>query len=441
VSVGRRCSVLWLLSIILFSSVTHARAFDFNDDGWEGTSELLELARGRLGRDRVELVATLDYGVLGAGDGVLVLHPESKLNAVEVGAFLSAGGRLALLDDYGVGSDLLGRFQIQRLGAPLRPAQSLRQNPNLAVAVPAVQSVAGQEQGRHPVVAHVDRVITNHPSALGHPNLTPVLTIPAQGEPDATLAVTGIIGHRGRLFAMGDPSVVINLMLRYPGNRALAEGLVDYLLEEDSWGRRGGKLYLLSNSFGQHGHYGGKGGLVADVREALASLGDRFAETRQNGLSDLWALVLACFAVFGTVAWVGSMATRVYGRTAPRYALGTPLVAQGGVAGHAAQLGAPTTRPAFALLELRSALEEGIAVRLGISQPGPNLLEEIDRQGALGQRSSGDLRQLLAELDQVSQAVSRHQPVNVTKTRLGNLQARVSAILDEIDQRTGRKQV
>ena len=94
--------------------------------------------------------------------------------------------------------------------------------------------------------------------------------------------------------------------------------------------------------------------MMADLREALGGLGDRFAELREHGLSDLWALVLASFAVFGAVAWVGSMATRVYGRTPPRYAVPTPLGAQGGVAGHAAQLGAPTTRPAFALIENQS---------------------------------------------------------------------------------------
>jgi hypothetical protein len=431
----------WFIGIFLFAGVAQARGFDFNDDGWEGTSGLLEIARNRLGRERVELVATLDYGTLGSGDGVLVLHPETKLNAVEVGAFLSAGGRLAILDDFGVGSDLLGRFQIQRLGAPIRPAQSLRQNPNLAVAFPAVQSVAGQEQGRHPIVSRVDRVITNHPTALGHPNLTPVLTVPADGEPDATLAVTGIIGHRGRLFAMGDPSVLINLMLRYPGNRALGEGLVDYLVDEDTWGHRGGRLFLLANSFGQHGHYGGRGGVVADVREAVGSLGDRLAETREQGLSDLWALILAAVAIFGAAAWVGSMATRVYRRADPRYTVATPLIAQAGIAGHLARVGAPAAEPVFALLELKSALEEGIAVRLNLGAHCPDLLEEIDRQGALGKGSSSELRRLLAELDQASQAMNRQRQVKVSKSRLGMLRARVAAVFREMDERIGRKQV
>ena len=44
--------------------------------------------------------------------------------------------------------------------------------------------------------------------------------------------MTGIIAKSGRLFAMGDPSVVINEMLRYPGNRAFASGLLKYLVGE-----------------------------------------------------------------------------------------------------------------------------------------------------------------------------------------------------------------
>jgi hypothetical protein len=209
-------------------------AFSVNDENWEGTSELLEIARAKLGRERVRVVATLNYGELTPADGVLVLAPRVELDYAELSAFLRAGGRLAVLDDYGTGAKLLQRFQIQRIQAPLRPARVLRSNSQLAIAVPAVQQVAGHEQGRHPVVADVDQLVTNHPTALTHPNLTPVLKIPAIGEPDAALAVTGIIVDRGRLFAMGDPSAVINLMLRYPGNRAFAAGLASYLVEADT---------------------------------------------------------------------------------------------------------------------------------------------------------------------------------------------------------------
>jgi hypothetical protein len=421
-------------------SKLRAGSFDFNDQGWEGTSELVELARARLGRERVELAATLEYGALKPEDGVLLLRPLGKLNPVEIGAFLGQGGRLAVLDDFGAATDLLSRFQIQRLGAPLRPAQSLRNNPNLAIALPTVQNVAGQEQGRHAVVSRVERVVTNHPTALGHPSLTPVLTIPAVDEPDATLAVTGIIGRKGRLFAMGDPSVFINLMLRYPGNRALAEGLVDYLVDQDSWGRGGGKLYILANSFGQHGHYGGGGGVAGDLRDALENLKESVREARERGLSDTAAVLLAALTLGGALWWLGSIATRVYRRPLPRYAFASPLVAQGGVAGRAAVLGAESTPEALAVLELRAALEERLTLRLGLPPGGSprEFIREIDRQGALSRRSSELLTKLLEELGRVADRMSRHQKISLGQAELASIRQRTEALLREMDQSTGR---
>ena len=234
--------LLGLLTLVLgisWPARADAAAFDFNDSSWEGGSEFLALARTRLGSSRVEILATVDWERLRPADAVLFMHPTVEVDYDEASAFLRAGGRVAVLDDFGKGDALLSRFHIRRIAAPLRPARALRDNPNYAIAIPSVQVVAGQEQGRHPVVAQVRELVTNHPAAFTHPNLTPVLELPAQGEPSATLAVTGIIVNRGRLFAMADPSATMNLMLRYPGNRSFAEGLVDYLVEDDSLGTSG----------------------------------------------------------------------------------------------------------------------------------------------------------------------------------------------------------
>ncbi len=202
--VVRRALVFGCVLAVLSAWASVARAaFEVSDTTWEGCSELFELAKKRLGRDRLEIAATLDYSKLTPKDGVVILHPEVQLDYAELSAFLRAGGRLALLDDHGSADKFLARFQIFRVRAPLSPAKMLRDNPNLPIAEPAVQIVAGQEQNRHPITQNVDSVVTNHPTALTHPNLTPVLTIAARGEPDATLAVTGIIMNRGRLFADG----------------------------------------------------------------------------------------------------------------------------------------------------------------------------------------------------------------------------------------------
>lgn len=430
-----------VLTGLLVAPSSHAASFGFKDRGWEGTSEFVALARQKLGKNRVKPVQTLDYGRLTRADGVIMLHPVVSLDYDEIGAFLRAGGRLALLDDYGTGAALLEHFHIQRIAAPRRPAQMLRHNPQLAIAVPAVQVVAGYEQGRHPIVAHVDKLVTNHPTALVHPNLTPVLTIPAVGEPNATLAVTGIIASRGRLFAMGDPSAVINLMLRYPGNRAFAQGLIHYLIEDDTWGKRGGALYLVEGHFGQRGHFGGVSSLSENLREYADGLSDLVSDTRRSGLPDSVALVLASLVALASVLWAALNATRLYRRRLPRYAVPTALVAQGGVAGRAAVLAAPTTERGLALLEVKSALEEGLALRLDIRQePNRSLLfAEIERQDALSGRSLEALKQMLNEMSKIEGAVVTARPFRVRARTIERARLRMLQVFDEMDQRLRRR--
>jgi hypothetical protein len=270
------------MCLILGLARPAAAAFDLNDTSWEGGSELFELAKKKLGRERLEIAATLDYSKLTPKDGVVILHPDVPLDHEALSAFMRAGGRVAVLDDFGTGDSFLARFEIFRVSAPQTPARVLRDNPALPIAEPAVQLVAGQEQNRHPITQNVEGVVTNHPTVLTHRNLTAVLTIAARGEPNATLAVTGVIGPkvdaedpassrvpRGRLFAMGDPSSFINLMLRYPGNRRFAEGLLGYLIESDTWGEREGKLYFVANRFQQKGQFGDRGGVLSNMKQSL----------------------------------------------------------------------------------------------------------------------------------------------------------------------------
>jgi hypothetical protein len=422
---------------LVFLAPRAAAQFEPNDAEWQGGSELLAIARAELGTQRVAIVGTLDYEALKPEDGVLVLHPEVEIEREEMGAFLAAGGRLALLDDRGKAASFLAQYRIHRVEAPLRPALALRENPNLAIAVPYVQQVAGQEQNRHPIVREVDRVVTNHPTALSHPDLTIVLQIPAAGEPNATLAVTGVIGKRGRLFAMGDPSAVINLMLRYPGNRTFAKSLVRYLVEKDEWGERGGKLYLVVNDFRQRGHYGGVSGMTRELRDAVDALKDALDDAHEGGLSGAISLVLAAVALAMTIAWALANALRVYRRYMPRYALETPLVAQGGAVGRAAVLAAPTTDRALVLAEIRSALVEALAERTGVDPraASPRLMAELEAKGVLGSEGMHALRALLAELDQGLKHLAARQKLKVTTSHVELLHQKMMEILSEIDQR------
>jgi hypothetical protein len=332
--------------------------FDPKSESWEGLSRFLELAENEAGPGRVVPTTTLDLGLLQPVDAVLVVHPTLPMEADELSAFMRAGGRVAILDDYGSGDALLAAFGIRRVPLPAHPAEMLRANPALAIAEPA---------GQHPVVRSVTRVVTNHATGLSHPGLSPVLVVRGRDEPDVLVALAGSVG-RGRLLAVGDASVVINEMLRFPGNRALASGLVRYVTEDDASVRRGGKLYLLTNAFETTGTFGATSpaaGVVVALRRALAS---GVEELEQHGAPPPVVYLMAAAVGLGVLAWAAARGARTHKPVEPRFSREVPVVAQGGVAGHAAVLGAPGTARALAMLELKNALEEDLATRLGLER-------------------------------------------------------------------------
>jgi hypothetical protein len=440
-------------------------AFDFKDATWEGSSELLAIARDRIGKGRVRLTAVIPWDEIQPRDALLVLHPNRELDYREVAAFLAAGGRLGVLDDYGKADALLQRFRIHRVRAPLKPDRPLRENPNLPVAVPAT---SGSDARPHTIVAGVDRIITNHPTGLETDRglrLTTVLEMPAKDEPATPLALIGVIGDAkhcglspdtseepltttaaagrcGRLFAMGDPSSLMNMMLRYPGNRTFAARLVEYLVGDDSWGKRGGSLYLVANDFNQRGSFGGKGGFLGALDDRLDALTRLVASIRREGLPEPLSLVLAMMAAGGAALWTVGAATRRYRRSPPRYARPTPLVAQGGLAGRAAVLAAESTHRALAVLELKAAMEEALRQRLGLPETAgtERILEEINRQDALSRRNSSELGSLLKEMARAEDAVGRTERIKVTPSMVRSMHDQMTSILAEVEQRLGTRQ-
>jgi hypothetical protein len=84
-----------------------------------------------------------------------------------------------------------------------------------------------------------------------------------------------------------------------------------------------------------------------------------------------------------------------------------PAVAQGGVAGHAAVIGAPQTTRVLAVLELKSALEEQLTTMLGLAKvPGhQDLLNQISTRGLLDAEGVHTLRRLLLRMSNVETMV------------------------------------
>ena len=393
-----RFAKILAVSAVLFTLTLVTRAdaapFDLAGSDWEGCAELVRLARAELGPTRVVATSEIDFHELKPDDGLLLLYPEKGLDVDELSKFMRAGGRVVMLDDFGRGDSLLRHFGMERVASPRRPAEFLRRNPQLALAEPA---------SAHPVVSEVSRVVTNHPTGLSHPDLSPVLKIRGNGEPDVIVAVAGAVGQ-GRLLAVGDPSIVMNSMLRYGGNKSFARGLVRYSVDHDSWGKRGGRLFIASGAFEQKGNFGDDESSWSDMARALR---DALEVMRREGVPSWLAYAVACALGLALVIWVGSRAGRLHKPVTPRFVRKTPAVAQGGVAGHAAVIAAPQTSRVLAVLELKSALEEQLTAILGLSKvPGhTELLSQVGARGLLDSEGVVALRRLLLRMSNVETMV------------------------------------
>lgn len=436
---GSRLGALALASV--WAVPAQAGPFDVADATWEGGAQLYDIAKTELGPERVKPVATLDWSELGPDDGLLVMHPEASLDASEASEFMKLGGRLAVVDDFGRGVELLRRFKIERVPAPSKPALTLRNNPRLAIAEPWLDAARGSVGAPHPVVANVRRLVLNHPSALVHPDLSPVLRVRALGEPEAIVAVAGQVGQ-GRLFAMSDPSALMNSMLRYPGNRAFAAGLVRYLAQDGERSGRG-RLFVITNDFRQQGSIGGDRSLTDDVKTQLRALADSLADARRDGLPPWLLALMAAVVVVGLALWVARSAGRPYRSPMPRYARSVPLLARGGVAGRFAMLAAPSSPRALVLLELKSALFEALGDHYGLG-PQPSR-EALSARLRSDERISGELRSRFAELERqmsrVEAAMLAGTGARVTRETLDASRALVAQILDRVGALEPRAQL
>ncbi len=288
----------WLALTVLIATGAQAAPFDLKGQDWEGLSEFLHTAEVDIGSSRVVATSTLDLHRLDPADGVVLVHPTRALDVEELSAFMRAGGHIVLLDDYGTGDELLAKYDVRRLPLPSRPAQTLRGNPALAIAEPAAE--LRQSLG------DLSEVVTNHATGLQQPALSPILVVHGDGEDDVLLSVAGVVG-RGRLLAIGDGSVVINSMLRFPGNRKLALAIVRYALEDESWGKRSGKLYVVANDFDTTGSFGQAespfAGASNEVRRAIEEALDAL---RHNGVSPVGTYLAALAVGIGVLLWTAA---------------------------------------------------------------------------------------------------------------------------------------
>jgi hypothetical protein len=380
-----------LLSVLLGARSAAAKPFDLSGHDWEGCADLAQLARAELGTHAYP-TSSVELGDLTPEDALILIHPEQPLDFANLGSFMRAGGRVVLLDDFGRGDGLLRYFGIQRVALPIQPAEMLRHNPQLPIAEPA---------GPHPLTSGVGRVVLNHATGVTNPDLSPILVVRGQGEPDVLVAISGTV-LKGRLFVVGDASIVMNSMLRYPGNKALAKNMLAYAASADAPDRKPGRVFLLSGAFDLRGGYGNASDRSAGAAW-LRAIRDFVATVQHEGMPPFVAYFLSVSLGLALVLWTGSRAGKVHSATTPRYSRPIPLAAQGGVAGHAAVVGGDRTSRALALLELKSALEEDLTILLGLDRvPAADVLvAHVVGSRLLDADASRSLRQLLLRMAKI----------------------------------------
>jgi hypothetical protein len=201
----------------------------------------------------------------------------------------------------------------------------------------------------------------------------------------------------------------MNAMMRYPGNRALASGVLHYATDDDVWGRRGGTLFILVNGFRITGTFGDEsvgGAAFGEVQRAAR----RWLRTlRYEGMPASAAYGAAVAIGLGVIAWTSARAGRTHKAVVPRFVRPVPAVVHGGIAGHAAVLGSPSASRALALLELKAALEEALATRLGLDRAPPHdeLVAKVLAARVLDETSAKTLSTLLARLERLEAVFAR----------------------------------
>jgi hypothetical protein len=257
-------------------------------------------------------------------------------------------------------------------------------------------------------VRDAERVVINHGTGLVHNELSPLLVVRGNGEPDVLIALAGAVG-RGRLIAAGDGSIGINAMMRYPGNRAFVRALLRYLVDDDVWGKRNGNLYVLANDFESTGSYGDASRTAGALGDARRALLDGLQTLRHDGLPSAVQYGAAFVLGLGVLAWTSTRVGRTHRATIPRFARRLPAILQGGIAGHAAVLGSPEASRVLAILELKSALEERLVSALGLERtpPAEELVAKVRAARIFDDERTGDFAQLLGELGRIEAQFAR----------------------------------
>jgi hypothetical protein len=248
--------------------------------------------------------------------------------------------------------------------------------------------------------------------------------VPPGDEPPQGFLLVGQIGQ-GKLVVGGDPSVLVNTMMRFPGNRQFARNLLTFLAD----GRR---VHLVWGDARVTGVYRGRGRARTPVREAVNTLNDSLsALSRALGspvalrpLAMLVSLAVACVA--GALVW-GRKPSERYG---PR----GPVGVAAGVAERVALYALGKVNLLVPALRARHYFEQSFLKALGVRPPADlhAILRSADTR--FGEPLAREARAVLEELDGLRDAAGDAAPPVVSSARFLSLWRRIDAILRDLER-------
>lgn len=406
------CTLALAATLLMPARAVAQDDYALSSGSWNGMSEVAALAQA-LGIEVAE-VRALDLGTVGPTTPLLVLYPSSDLPSGDMLRFLRGGGRLAVADDFGAGGGLLEHLGVERSTAAVtEPPSAINDNANLPIAVP---------RQPHPLNAGVDQLGTNHPATLRSP-LPPVFDF---GTAERSVVVAGAVGQ-GRVVLISDPSVLINNMLQFPGNRRFAENLLRYLATTP-----GSRILVLHGDFTLQG----------SVRGAATGGADRGAEeffTAFNaflGSMGTARLSHPALRAAGTVALAAAILVLLFviplrGRLYDgRWLHPAARPTRAGFVGKVQLFRGGGVNYLVPALVFRRELEASLVGSLGLQPPAPIVdVEQAMRKRGAAPADARDLRKLVEYLDTLATRDARGQNPHVPEARMAELFARGERLL------------
>lgn len=403
---------LALCAVIAPRAARAVTDYDPQNRGWNGCSELVRIAA----EADVELqpVRVLDWDRVQRGQAILVLYPTENLGVADVSAFVEDGGRIAWFDDFGASRPFLDWLQFRRETT----VQGTPHDPSMR------ELMVGHPRGTHVLTEGVDALVTNIPVAYSHPRLSPLIDF---GDPRQGLVLVGQIG-RGKLVVGGDPSMLINTMLQFPGNRRFARNLLEFLGASP-----GGRVTMVFADTRVRGAWRGRTRAQTRQREAVNTLNESL-----HALSGALGApsVMRPFAVFVSACAAAIMALLTWGRRpSERYGPRGPVGSVAGVTERVAIFGARGANLLFPALFARRFLERSLLRAAGLRPPADAHAVLSRMKDRLNDADRVEVRAVLEELEALGREAEERKGARVEARRFLSIWRRIDAILARLGER------